>query len=100
MRGARILNSVSRSLSDVGRRPSQVGALSRRPLSVPAITRMERTEMTEETGTKDTEKTGSHRGAEQQRRAELSGEWFVRPAQTWAALTSETAATQTIPSRR
>src|SRR6476646_11069969 len=34
-----MLNSVSRSLSDVGRTPSQVGAFSRRPFNVPAITR-------------------------------------------------------------
>src|SRR5438105_6140734 len=34
-----MLNSVSRSLSDVGRTPSHAGALRRRPLSVPAITR-------------------------------------------------------------
>src|SRR6266508_4647359 len=40
MRGARMLNSVSRSLSDVGRSPSHVGAFSRRPLSDPAITRI------------------------------------------------------------
>src|SRR5258705_13116986 len=39
-RGVRILNSVSRSLSDVGRRPSHVGALRRRPLNRPAITRI------------------------------------------------------------
>src|SRR5438309_12048126 len=40
MRGARMLNSVSRSLSDVGRSPSQVGAFSRRPFSDPAMTRI------------------------------------------------------------
>src|SRR5262245_62633673 len=40
MRGARILNSVARSLSDVGRRPSHVGVLSRRPFNEPAITRI------------------------------------------------------------
>ena len=33
------LNSVSRSLSDVGRRPGQVGASRRRPFSVPAMMR-------------------------------------------------------------
>src|SRR5687768_17317877 len=36
-----MLKSVSRSLSEVGRSPSQVGAFSRRPLKRPAITRME-----------------------------------------------------------
>src|SRR5580765_2041590 len=41
MRGARTLNSVSRSLSDVGRPPSQVGESRRRPFRVPAITRIE-----------------------------------------------------------
>src|SRR3954469_16323001 len=35
MRGASTLNNVSRSRSDVGRSPSQVGECSRRPLSVP-----------------------------------------------------------------
>src|SRR5262245_47725586 len=40
MRGARILNSVSRTLSDVGRRPSHLGVLSRRPFNEPAITRI------------------------------------------------------------
>src|SRR5476649_2202735 len=39
IRGARMLNSVSRSLSDVGRSPSHVGALRRRPFSDPAMTR-------------------------------------------------------------
>src|SRR5262245_36928022 len=39
-RGATMLNSVSRSLSDVGLSPSHVGASSRRPLYEPAITRM------------------------------------------------------------
>src|SRR5262245_41849641 len=34
------LNNVSRSLSDVGRSPSHVGDFSRRPLSAPAMTRM------------------------------------------------------------
>src|SRR5262249_24535941 len=37
MRGANALKSVSRTLSDDGRRPSHVGASSRRPLSVPAM---------------------------------------------------------------
>src|SRR4029453_12154877 len=37
--GARMLNNVSRSLSDVGRNPSQVGAFRRRPLRRPAIMR-------------------------------------------------------------
>src|SRR5471030_1725367 len=36
-----MLNSVSRSLSDVGRTPSHVGAFRRLPLSVPAITRID-----------------------------------------------------------
>src|SRR5476649_2631012 len=40
IRGARMLNSVSRSLSDVGRSPSHVGAFSRRPFNEPAITRI------------------------------------------------------------
>src|SRR5258706_2711996 len=40
MRGARMLKIVSRSLSDVGRSPSQSGGLRRRPFSEPAITRM------------------------------------------------------------
>src|SRR5437773_1891278 len=40
MRGATTLNSVSRSLSEVGRSSSQVGVFSRRPLSEPAITRI------------------------------------------------------------
>src|SRR4051812_49291138 len=98
MRGARKLKSVSRSLSDVGRRPFQGGALSRRPLSVPAITRMEGTEMTEstvtegtegtegtvtkETGrtaTEETERTGSHRETEERRRAERCRGSQVRP---------------------
>src|SRR5262245_20374960 len=35
-----MLNSVSRSLSDVGRKPSREGDLSCRPLYAPAITRM------------------------------------------------------------
>src|SRR5258706_7941280 len=35
-----MLKSVSRSLSDVGRSPSHVGAFSRLPFSVPAITRI------------------------------------------------------------
>src|SRR4026207_2550312 len=39
MRGARILNSVSRNLSDVGRTPSHFGVFSRRPLNSPAMTR-------------------------------------------------------------
>src|SRR5215212_8754108 len=39
MRGARMLNIVSRSLSDVGRRPSHDGVCKRRPLYRPAITR-------------------------------------------------------------
>src|SRR5687768_16801811 len=37
MRGARMLKSVSRSLSEVGRSPSHVGAFRRRPLNVPAM---------------------------------------------------------------
>src|SRR6185503_10989206 len=40
MLGARMLNNVSRSLSDVGRNPSQAGALRRRPFRRPAIIRM------------------------------------------------------------
>src|SRR5687768_16806817 len=40
MRGARTLNSVSRSLSEVGRSPSHVGGFRRLPFSRPAITRM------------------------------------------------------------
>src|SRR5438445_7255380 len=40
MRGARMLNSVSRSLSDVGLSPSHVGAFRRRPFNDPAITRI------------------------------------------------------------
>src|SRR4051812_49802949 len=47
-----MLNSVSRSLSDVGRSPSHDGALRRRPLYVPAITR-----------TAGTTKTRNHEGA-------------------------------------
>ena len=35
-----MLNSVSRSLSELGRSPAHVGALRRRPLNAPAITRM------------------------------------------------------------
>src|SRR5438874_10954543 len=35
-----MLNNVSRSLSDVGRSPSHDGAFSRRPFSVPAMTRI------------------------------------------------------------
>src|SRR5437868_4386086 len=34
-----ILNSVSRSLSEVGRSPSHVGGFRRRPFNAPAITR-------------------------------------------------------------
>src|SRR5262245_41588248 len=40
MRGARMLNNVSRSLSDVGRTPSHVGVFKRRPFNEPAITRI------------------------------------------------------------
>ena len=40
MRSAITLNSVSRSLSDVGLSPSHVGAASRRPFNVPAMMRM------------------------------------------------------------
>src|ERR1041384_960586 len=40
MRGARMLKSVSRSLSDVGRRPGQSGLFKRRPLYRPPITRI------------------------------------------------------------
>src|SRR5207248_7079911 len=40
IRGARMLNSVSRSLSDVGRRPSHVGGSRRLPFRAPAITRI------------------------------------------------------------
>src|SRR6187397_988625 len=40
IRGMRTLNSVSRSLSDVGRNPSHAGDFSRRPFSDPAMMRM------------------------------------------------------------
>ena len=41
IRGARMLNSVSRSLSDVGRSPCQDGVFRRRPFRDPAMTLME-----------------------------------------------------------
>ena len=41
MRFCRMLNKVSRSLSEVGRRPSHFGAFSVRPLFVPAMILMQ-----------------------------------------------------------
>src|SRR4051794_39049994 len=57
-----MLNSVSRSLSEVGRSPSHVGALRRRPLSVPAITRT-----LESSGTEAREERIQHGETEEQR---------------------------------
>src|SRR4051812_49634663 len=57
-----MLNSVSRSLSEVGRSPSHVGALRRRPLSVPAITRT-----LESFGTEAREERIQHGETEEQR---------------------------------
>src|SRR3954463_2485677 len=57
-----MLNSVSRSLSEGGRSPSHVGALRRRPLSVPAITRT-----LESSGTEAREERIQHGETEEQR---------------------------------
>src|SRR5262252_1133318 len=88
MRGARMLNSVSRSLSDVGRKPSHVGAFRRRPLSVPAITR---TRASKAGGTEETEGTDQHGETEKQRRtglnaphAAIGGRAIRRPGGTQA----------------
>src|SRR5688572_17865052 len=53
MRGARMLNNVSRSLSDVGRSPCHLGVFNVRPLCVPAMMRIVRP-----TGQRDNGPTG------------------------------------------